>query len=282
MDICCTCSRIPFQDLFGNSREPRQWKIGDLNHARSNRSACRFCSFLVEAYELAYDLPREHLAKHNKNARHGFQIPARDKRDAGDGEEPWFERLGITIEDPQMGPALWLQFNGVQENCRELPHPFVCISCTPAEKQPGQSTRIIPRQRTLHEVADRRVNYVSVNKWLGICVEEHDGLCRKGTPFQHKFLHSRLKFRLIDVNRGKIVVVNKNKQHVALSYVWGKVMKEKSASFWCNAASNATHIGLPDEPPRTVEDAITFTKSINCKYLWADAYCINQTDQRQL
>ena len=283
MELCRVCSRVPFSDLFGISREPQYWEICGLEHAHAHRLKCRFCSFLVNAYELAYNLPRGQRAPNNKDVQFAFLSVLRVDQNENDGAEPWFESLGISIEHAHVGPALWLQFHKVEKDRHKVQLPLVCVSCTPAEQQPGQSFSYLPRQRNDAEDLDHMINYGIIEEWLKICTETHDGLCRSQKLFQRRLLHSRLQFRLIDVLRRESVVVDEDSaQYVALSYVWGAVMKKECTCFWSKADSKMTRIQLPQSLPQTIEDAISFTKTINHRYLWVDAYCIDQSDQEDL
>lgn len=275
MILCPTCSEIPFEALFGTSRKPRAWPIGDLNLARRNRKDCCFCSFLIQAYELAYDLPQGHLAQGSEIVKLGFQILARENKSVNQ-EEPWFEQGGIMTK-AKAGAALWLRFSD-----EGLAEPLVCVSCVPAGKEArgerGNQSAIVPRRRHPFELTSCRLNYALVNEWLHICVEEHNGMCRQATDFKRKML----RLRLIDVLRRQIKIVDDVKPYVALSYVWGDKAKQDTIDFWQAISPNARCIDLPETLPQTIEDAITFTGTIKLQYLWVDAYCINQTDANEL
>jgi hypothetical protein len=90
--------------------------------------------------------------------------------------------------------------------------------------------------------------------------------------------------RMIDVVQSCIVTVPKGQhmpEYTALSYVWGRV-----ETLLCKKSNLAT-LGIPgilDVPPfshtlaTTIRDAMTLTKSLGLKYLWADMLCIVQDD----
>ena len=134
MDLCSVCVTIPFSSLFGSSRKPKEHLIGSLAHAQGNRSDCSFCSFLVQAFELAYGLKPEQSIEKSKNSLLKLQIEARANTGGRDVEEPWFEKLGLTA-DVKTGPALWLHTVGTKKRGHELGEHLVCISCMPTTKQ---------------------------------------------------------------------------------------------------------------------------------------------------
>ncbi|KAH8799779.1 heterokaryon incompatibility protein-domain-containing protein [Xylogone sp. PMI_703] len=70
---------------------------------------------------------------------------------------------------------------------------------------------------------------------------------------------------MIDVISRKIVSCPDLCDYFALSYVWGGVIP----------ADGALESGTL---PRTIEDAITVTKSLGRQYLWVDALCIDQRE----
>jgi hypothetical protein len=78
--------------------------------------------------------------------------------------------------------------------------------------------------------------------------------------------------------------------YIALSYVWGDILRGRSASEqsqWLDtlveSCSDDSMTTLPrrirfDRLPGTIQDAITLVESIGWKYLWVDMICIKQND----
>ena len=85
-----------------------------------------------------------------------------------------------------------------------------------------------------------------------------------------------LNLRLIDVLSREVRIVEDNTSYVALSYVWGGSHRNDIDEFWKEVAPGSKNVILPDRLPQTIEDAMVFTGTINQRYLWVDAYCINQ------
>jgi hypothetical protein len=68
-------------------------------------------------------------------------------------------------------------------------------------------------------------------------------------------------------------VAANNCVYVALSYVWGKPVRDYDDDP-CSGDE------LPEALPATVEDAIIATQQLGYRYLWVDKYCINQADEQ--
>lgn len=88
-------------------------------------------------------------------------------------------------------------------------------------------------------------------------------------------------FRLIDVTSGKLVTPEEHSRYVALSYVWGSPIVQHLAEKTVKTNGLARHINLKTLP-RTIRDAAKLVSDINEKYLWVDAYCIDQSDAKDV
>ncbi|KAK3391153.1 heterokaryon incompatibility protein-domain-containing protein [Podospora didyma] len=106
------------------------------------------------------------------------------------------------------------------------------------------------------------MNAGTVLGWIRSCAERHDESC---APVPTRELDA---VRLIDVESRQVVrYPGPDCEYVALSYVWGNVTQDRYK--------------LGDrlkELPRTLEDALAFTKRLGRRYLWADSVCIDQSD----
>ncbi|KAK3304224.1 heterokaryon incompatibility protein-domain-containing protein [Chaetomium strumarium] len=101
-------------------------------------------------------------------------------------------------------------------------------------------------------------------------------------------LESRRKlppnFRLIDAQGMRIVEADPSMQYVTLSYVWPKAPQLKLEM------GNRDDLMGPGRPlakpqfrdriPQTIRDAMEICRRINDRYLWVDALCIIQDDDR--
>ncbi|EXJ67661.1 uncharacterized protein A1O5_09007 [Cladophialophora psammophila CBS 110553] len=77
---------------------------------------------------------------------------------------------------------------------------------------------------------------------------------------------------LINCHDRKIVPAPTGAVYMGLSYIWGP--KQRSKDPFVTAAGEMNPLNLA----RTIEDAVTVTKELGLQYLWADRYCIDQTN----
>ena len=85
----------------------------------------------------------------------------------------------------------------------------------------------------------------------------------------------------IDVHQKCLVSSSVEAKHLALSYVWGKVVTLKTTTK--NIDDLRSPGALSDAKtwrtiPQTIKDAIDLTKSLDISYLWVDSLCIIQDD----
>ena len=122
-----------------------------------------------------------------------------------------------------------------------------------------------------------------LRSWLDKCTEGHAAACCKSDFPRHRLPDG---FRVIDVYRKAIVKPTTSVTYFALSYVWGEdamfaetgmkpvVLKRAMLEMHGNSESTQS----PARLPKTIDDAIRFTREMGCQYLWADALCIVQDD----
>jgi hypothetical protein len=127
------------------------------------------------------------------------------------------------------------------------------------------------------QIISSKVDYNVIRTWLECCQTLHRSLCTK-TQAKTRPL------RFIDCTSlpPSLVAAPQNSPYLALSYTWG------SQNSRCSAVSTA-----PAEfrrsimspiilcPPKTVSDAIIVTKELGFRYLWVDAYCIDQGSKQE-
>jgi hypothetical protein len=116
-------------------------------------------------------------------------------------------------------------------------------------------------------------------KWIADCTKSHQK-CAKSKS-------SSLPTRLVDVRSlskaGKVRLLetqsipsNSGIQYTALSYCWGLTPTFKLTESTWEALSSGVAIKVL---PRTMQDAINFTRDINVDWLWIDSLCIFQDSQ---
>lgn len=107
------------------------------------------------------------------------------------------------------------------------------------------------------------INIEMVKEWISRCSTLH------GTGCGPVLTEELRQVRLLDVETRRIVdFPGMDCAYVALSYVWGGI------------PGQSFKLGDSVGPiPRTLEDAISFTKNLGKKYLWTDYLCIDQSDK---
>src|SRR5215469_7804042 len=100
-----------------------------------------------------------------------------------------------------------------------------------------------------------RVDYALVRNWLHHCQSKHMASCSGKGSQQPNSL------KLINCCSRRLELASLPCSYFALSYMWGQVVQNESASRLQNDV-------LPPSLPKTVEDAITVTKSLGYEYLW--------------
>ncbi|KAJ4307659.1 hypothetical protein N0V84_012576 [Fusarium piperis] len=99
------------------------------------------------------------------------------------------------------------------------------------------------------------------SRWLQKCRAHHDGSCRPPTNVNTEII-------LIDCINCEIKTLDMSYPYIALSYVWGDVVPTPLIN----------GVRVPPTTSAVILDAIEVTKALGFRYLWADQYCINQTD----
>jgi hypothetical protein len=136
-------------------------------------------------------------------------------------------------------------------------------------------------------IVDReKVDISLLISWLRRCETWHADTCEEDGVAGRRLPDN---LRLIDVEKRRIVRAPDAKElsYLTLSYVWGKERMERETGIAPAVTSRAnlqtTEDGeevtpLPQNLPKTIEDAILLTRSLGFQYLWVDALCIVQDD----
>lgn len=258
--------------------KPKRKAVGNLSYARIAQSYCRFCKFLVEVCELAY--PHEtNDGFWNGSTR---KVPLLITNDF-EGK-PWHWVVGAETGSAN-APYTWLRI-GPEQQHKVL---RVCVSLVDPDLLTDlrSERKLLPRRRETFEAQNGKLNYELIKTWLRLCDENHEQTCGRSTILERRFLD----IYLIDVHTRSIRLASPSAKYVALSYVWGDISRAQYTEWnWKSSSSELeggiVEIAFPPKLPKTVEDAIEFTASISERYLWVDAFCIDQHDpqhrQRQI
>lgn len=126
-------------------------------------------------------------------------------------------------------------------------------------------------------------NWIDVDRllrWPEFCNKHHAGSCHTLPEWQNITWVNFII--LIDVENHCLVHVYRPETYVALSYVWGKIPGVLETTKG-NYDELRVQGALTDKNnfrrlPKTVKDAITFTRMMRHRYLWVDRLCIIQDD----
>ncbi|KAE8450587.1 hypothetical protein EG329_005931 [Mollisiaceae sp. DMI_Dod_QoI] len=137
--------------------------------------------------------------------------------------------------------------------------------CNNTEKSPRM------RKRASADPRDS-ISLALAARWLHDCVEKHEKCARRPSPL--------LPTRVIDVTADGsdplLYITNgRSGNYVALSYCWGKDQTCKTVKDNITARQKSIPLSIL---PQTLQDAITVTRALKCRFLWIDALCIVQDD----
>jgi hypothetical protein len=126
------------------------------------------------------------------------------------------------------------------------------------------------------------LDVVLLRRWLSICEAEHGDRCTLSLVPLDTLLKTADPFRVIDVKDMRIIEASKGCRYIALSYLWGSSQK----SMFKTTSDNLQRLSSPGgiegaNLPRTIQDAISFTKVFGERYLWVDSLCLVHDQQFQ-
>ena len=131
------------------------------------------------------------------------------------------------------------------------------------------------------EVESGLADYEMIRSWLSISEES---LCPSSLSAP-KSPSNSFKIHLIDVTTRSIITSNIDVNYIALSYVWGQQngVGENTQAFLGHLDLAAKSSGplprfLPPKVAQTIEDAMLVVAKLGKRFLWVDAYCIEQSD----
>lgn len=118
-----------------------------------------------------------------------------------------------------------------------------------------------------------QIDFKMVKSWLGACDGAHKMCVANEGPFNVDLSF----FRCIDVEDMCITPVPIVSQYVALSYKWGEckpflLLKLNKDDLFAKDGLRRNWNSIP----KTIQDAIEFVRSVDCRYLWVDQLCLIQ------
>ncbi|KUJ23878.1 HET-domain-containing protein [Mollisia scopiformis] len=182
---------------------------------------------------------------------------------------------------------------GTERYVKNLEHNkvHICSGSLVFTATPGSSITALLQYRIPAQQTDSKDNYDLVKSWVKNCTDYHQ---KCNHPSSVK---ARLPSRLVDVDGDgkkhniKLVetfegsassATSASQSYIALSYCWGTTSSkgdfeagEKYRTTFQNIERRKAGFSELDLPP-TIRDAVTITRRLGFKYLWADALCILQ------
>lgn len=115
------------------------------------------------------------------------------------------------------------------------------------------------------------LSYNQIIDCISTCLETHPKACRRSVK-------RPAALKCIDCKSREVVLISDGSPYLALSYVWGNPSAVTLTSN--NADENISNRGALVYIPCVVQDAIKLVLGLNQRYLWVDAFCIDQNDPR--
>jgi hypothetical protein len=215
-----------------------------------------------EISQLRFDLLEPKEQRPAVNAAGESQQP--DTKAELDEKKPWdMDELKPLLENLQ--PVVETPF----DYCVQL-----ASSEDPAQTEFDSGKSFLAKRVNPHEVDVKMVKH-----WLAECEENHGTPCNDASWVASRQLPP--SFRVLDVHKLRVIPVPEVCRYVALSYVWGYTsMPQPTAVESENGIRD--YSAVFESLPRTIRDAILFTRAVGESYLWIDAMCIIQSNENDV
>ncbi|PTB59947.1 hypothetical protein M431DRAFT_502138 [Trichoderma harzianum CBS 226.95] len=117
---------------------------------------------------------------------------------------------------------------------------------------------------------------------LNVCIQQHQGKCDRQrhtllptTAEPSQGIQEPRGIKVIDIKEEKVIKALPGCRYIALSYVWEPLPAgQKPDEYKEDSPLNLSRL------PRTILDALDVCRALDERYLWVDALCINQKDER--
>jgi hypothetical protein len=153
-----------------------------------------------------------------------------------------------------------------------------------------QDIRQVLSRRRIPPLVDREL----LKTWIQECQTNHKD-CMAAQNNRQVQLRSTGRFRVIDVETMCLFVPSEDISYIAVSYVWGGILHNKTNServewidslFYRATSKDSTQPTSPElhnrlrfqKLPLTIQDTISLVKLLGWRYLWIDLLCIRQNN----
>lgn len=252
---CDTCRYIKLEDYFYRVDYPGTVVLGRFQDV-AKKDGCLLCRLAIQALN-------SHSRKHWKADIYPVEVCYLGRYDEKPNRpvlEVWFNSTSETLPDGMSGHSTTLA------QILPLHQPLV---------QNARTAGAISRAQIVGE----KIDIPRIRGWMESCASLHGPNCNPPKP--HISERPDFGLLLVDVKRMRLTVCEWNSRYIALSYVWG------SSKGMTSTTTNILHLQkdgalreLRSELPQAISDAIDLTDTIGETYLWVDALCIVQDDNR--
>lgn len=278
--LCTACRKFNFKEMLSTeSAEQDMGPLSDYGHPN-----CPFCRLIVAAVSRAgWDFVKLCSSTADKKTPRIFI----------QSWSPMTVMKNGHIEHPEPRLQLALdqrpdEFQLGRPTLRQLDRGKIRFIIAELESLPDKREK---RFITRHSVGDR-VDPALVQGWLRECNEQHSHSKRNRVQAQavrNSLFQYKDGFLLIDVVDEQLVRKTEPCDYVALSYIWGGVqsfqtttenIEKLTAGPGSLSASWLESFG-GGEIPRTVLDAMEFTRQLGIRHAWVDTLCILQDETQE-
>ncbi|PYH71695.1 HET domain-containing protein [Aspergillus vadensis CBS 113365] len=275
-NLCIACAKLDLGKLLAG--ETSEQEIGLLSQHRN--SNCPFCKLIVTAVSSAgWNFAESKSTGKDGNGTRTF-IQSRSPLSV--------KKYGhIHHPEPRLQLAVDRQPEGFQRGrptVREIDRNTKRFIVAELESIPEEGDRRFLQRRSVGEFVEATL----VAEWLREC-DNHKHSIRMRNRTNGLF-HDEGGFLLIDVIEEKLVRKTEPCAYSALSYIWGGVepflTTTKNIDKLCKAekALSPSHLDSLGtlKVPRTVQDAMVFTRQLGIRYAWVDCLCILQDKEDEI
>ncbi|KAF4943135.1 hypothetical protein FSARC_15028, partial [Fusarium sarcochroum] len=253
--FCSSCSIINFNALF--EADVKCYQIGTLAAiAKSKR--CPFCRFVVQVIDIVWARWKDEVWEPSASqsitvwvkttfwAHYGEATQKFHPTEEGYGRQPHFRYR------PSLGTN-WTPDNR-QKSSYGSPRYTLCELDRIQDSEGFKYfTNDLPQDA--HQVLSRRrippmVDRDLLKTWIGECQMNHKH-CTSAKDTQQALLRSTGKFRVIDVETNSLFVPSEDISYIAVSYVWGGILRAKTDSErieWINSLFDHAPANKSTEP----------------------------------
>lgn len=255
--LCSMCRQIDFQILLsqrnlpGNQQPAQQTSIQllGLPNVMDENSPCAFCRLLRRKIiddDLLQDLPPD---EYDMTSFH------------------------LNVVDDQLDGALRLEFEIEDQVSHRTTYRFL------VHRVDGED----PVPRYGRPVNQSTADLSLLREWVHSCNENHaqDDIVQEGG--HQRYLEPLISpLRVVDIIDGCVRKVNAPVQYACLSYVWGTGSQTQYTEGTRSRLESPGGLDYESDIdlPLTIRDAMKLTRDIGLRYIWIDALCIMQDDEK--